>query len=188
MNTRNQMIGSKKTAPDGDYLRKSKSSLQRPGTAKMRPNNNMRKSYSRLQTAKPNSRPKRPSTAYMSTASTFNSTKSLKRRKVNKCDPVSRYQSMKNSWTNCKFLSQNKGTKEGRKLDLAGYNQWVKHTQNSQHKPVVKQVHRYINPLEAPTMNKRDELVYNLRAKLTNEDYVDGSMKYFHYTKPRVAQ
>ena len=160
--------------------------MQRPGTGKMRSTNNMRKSYSRPQTAKPSKGKKRPTTAFLSTASTFSSKKSLRTKKNKKSDPVSRYQSMKNSWTKSKFLSKNKGTKEGRKLDLAGYNSWIKYTHNSQHKPVVKQVHRYINPLDAPTMSKRDELRYHLRAKISNEDYVDRDMKMFHFSKPKV--
>lgn len=92
---------------------------------------------------------------------------------------------MKNSWSNCKFLSQHKGTKEGRKLDLAGYNQWAKAMQSSQHKPVLKQVHRFINPVDAPTSNKRDDLRFQIRAKISQEDYLDKNMKLFHYSKAK---
>jgi hypothetical protein len=52
---------------------------------------------------------------------------------------------MKNSWAKNKFLSKNKGTKQGRKLDLAGYNQWKKMVHASQPKPVTGLVQRYID-------------------------------------------
>lgn len=180
--TRNQKLSEKKSAPQPD-MQKPSTSLKRPGTAKMRGNTGVSATYSRPQTAKSTKTKKRPGTAFMSTASTFNSSKTLKTKKSKKSDPVSRYQSMQNSWNQSKFLSKNKGTKEGRKLDLAGYNQWAKVVQNSQVKPVVKQIHRYINPLEAPTTGKRDDLRFHLRAKMSQEDYVDDSMRYFHYTK-----
>ena len=102
-----------------------------------------------------------------------------------KSDPVSRYKSMRESWSSCRFLTQHKGTKEGRKLDLAGYNQWARAMQNSLHKPLLKQVHRFINSNEAPTTGKREDLRFWLRAKISHKDYMDKNMKPFYYGKLR---
>ena len=57
------------------------------------------------------------------------------KKKPKKSDPVARYQQMQNSWKTSKFLKQSSGTKQGRKLDLAGFNQWKKIVQDS-NKPV----------------------------------------------------
>ena len=62
---------------------------------------------------------KRPNSAYKST---YNKYGQFKPMKIKKSDPVSRYQSMQNSWKSSKFLRTHKGTKQGRKLDLAGFN------------------------------------------------------------------
>lgn len=159
--------------------------LKRPGTAKMRTTTGFGSTYSRPQTAKTRTATakKRPSTG-VSNAPTGSSTvkrTGLKAKMLKKSDPVSRYQSMQNSWTKNKFLSKNKGTKQGRKLDLCGFNQWARMVQNSQVKPVVKQIHKYINPNEPMASSKRDDMRFHLRAKMSQEDYVDKSMKFYHY-------
>jgi hypothetical protein len=154
--------------------------LKRPGTAKMRSSNGFRSTYSRPQTATTRKTTKRPSTA-MSTSSGFMKKTGLKAKMLKKSDPVSRYKAMQNSWAKNKFLSKHKGTKQGRKLDLAGFNQWANMVQNSQVKPVVKQIHKYINPNQPLASNKRDDMRFHLRAKMSNEDYVDKSMKFYHY-------
>lgn len=186
VNSRNKKIEEKRTAPEAFPSKQANVGLKRPGTAnKLRTSTGFKTAYTRPQTASSSKKQKRPSTAMMGTPSVFSSStkKSLKSKMIKKSDPVSRYQTMKNSWSKSKFLSQHKGTKQGRKLDLAGFNQWAKLVQNSQQKPVLKQVHRFINPNDTPTMNKRDELRFHLRAKISQEDYLDKDMKLFHYSK-----
>ena len=39
----------------------------------------------------------------------------------------------------------------------------------------------YINPNEPLASDKRDDLRFHLRAKMSQKDYVDDNMKYFHY-------
>ncbi len=127
-------------------------------TNTFRNTNGFRSTYSRPKTAKT----KRPGTKKIT--------------KYNKkSDPVARYQQMQNSW------SKHKLSKGGRKLDLAGFNRWAKMVQSTPKKAVVKQVHRYINPNEPLASNKRDDLRFHLRAKMSQKDYVDSNMKYFHY-------
>lgn len=106
VNTRNKKLSEKHTAPEVNAVKRETVGLQRPGTAGMKKSNMMRQSLTRPQTIKSTKTKKRPSTAFMSTASTFNSKKSLKMKKSKKCDPVSRHQSMQNSWTKNKFLSK----------------------------------------------------------------------------------
>lgn len=181
-NDRNKSLEDRALIPKG-VIEQQK--LQRPATAKMRSSVGFRNPYQRPQTAKPVQTKKRPTTAGLSTTSVFGSKKSLKTKMQKKSDPVSRYQSMQNSWSKNKFLKQHKGTKQGRKLDLAGFNQWARMVQSSQPKPVLKQVHKYINPNNPLASNKRDDLRFHLRAKMSQEDYVDKDMKYFHYTKAK---
>jgi hypothetical protein len=42
-------------------------------------------------------------------------------------------------------------------------------------------VHKYISAGKAPTDDRRDELRFQLRAKISQKDYVDRKMKAFHY-------
>ena len=181
INVRNKEVDPRAMMPSS--IQNNRGSLKRPGTAKMRTTNGFRSTYSRPQTAKMPKGKKRPSTG-LSSGSVFSSTKkNLKTKMKKKSDPVSRYQQMQNSWSKNKFLSQHKGTKQGRKLDLAGFNQWARMVQSLNQKPVVKQVHRYINPNNPLASNKRDDLRFHLRAKMSQEDYVDKDMKHFHYQK-----
>ena len=99
-------------------------------------------------------------------------------KKNRKTDPVARYQQMQNSWNSSKFLKKS-GTKQGRKLDLEGFNQWKKIVQDS-NKP-VKQSRKIYAKKKAPTEKRRDNLRFNLRAKMSQEDYCDRDLKYFHY-------
>ena len=85
---------------------------------------------------------------------------------------------MQNSWNSSKFLKKS-GTKQGRKLDLEGFNQWKKIVQDS-NKP-VKQSRKIYAKKKAPTEKRRDNLRFNLRAKMSQEDYCDRDLKYFHY-------
>lgn len=178
VNNKNDELKPKSVMPN--TIAAGSSTLKRPATAKMRTTNTIKNTYARPQTAKPKASKKRPSTG-LSTKSGFGTQKGLKTKMMKKSDPVSRYQAMQNSWTKNKFLSQHKGTKQGRKLDLCGFNQWARMVQSSNQKPVVKQIHRYINQNMPLASNKRDDLRFHLRAKMSQEDYVDATMKHFHY-------
>ena len=184
-NKENYNLGNVEQEYDGEVQEMAmfeKPALKRPGTAKMRSTNGFRNTYSRPGTAKRTSK-KRPGTGIGTPSMASTKKKGLKAKMMKKSDPVSRYQSMQNSWSKNKFLSKHKGTKQGRKLDLAGFNSWARMVQSSQQKPVVKQVHRYINPNQPLASNKRDDLRFYLRAKLSQEDYVDKNMKFFHYNQ-----
>lgn len=181
INNRNKDAEHRATMPNS--VQNNRGSLKRPGTAKMKTTNGFRNTYSRPQTAKMPKGKKRPATALNSNSVFASNKKNLKTKMKKKSDPVSRYQQMQNSWSKNKFLSQHKGTKQGRKLDLAGFNQWARMVQSLNQKPVVKQVHRYINPNMPLASNKRDDLRFHLRAKMSQEDYVDKDMKHFHYQK-----
>lgn len=177
VNVKNKAMQERAIMPNA--LPVGSATIKRPSTAKMRNTNGFRNTYVRPGTAKPKCK-KRPGTGLSST-SVYGNKKGLKAKMMKKSDPVSRYQSMQNSWAKNKFLSKHKGTKQGRKLDLAGFNQWAKIVQSSNQKPVVKQIHRYINPNNPLASNKRDDLRFHLRAKMSQEDYVDSTMKHFHY-------
>lgn len=157
---------------------------KRPQTAMIKPNIEVKVKHTRSKSAKPK-RSRRPSSMFLNSSATVSPKGCLKQKMIKNSDPVSRYKTMKDSWSNCKFLAQQKSVKEGRKLDLAGFNQWAKAMQNSSHKPVLKQVHRFINSNEAPTTNKRDDLRFLLRAKISQKDYMDRNMKLFYYGKLR---
>lgn len=80
---------------------------QRPATGKMRTTGNFNRTGFRPSTAKTSKKgKKRPSTGYYKSGSTFGSSKPLRTKMMKKSDPVSRYQSMKNSWSKNKFLSK----------------------------------------------------------------------------------
>ena len=102
------------------------------------------------------------------------------KKKSKKSDPVARYQSMQNSWKSSKFLRANKGTKQGRKLDLAGFNQWKRIVQ-THNKPTKKPQRKVRAPKHGPTEDRRDDMRFHLRAKLSQPDYCDRDLKYFHY-------
>jgi hypothetical protein len=45
------------------------------------------------------------------------------------------------------------------------------------------QVHKFITNAKAPTEDRRDDLRFQLRAKISQKDYVDKQMKVFHYNQ-----
>jgi len=183
VNSKNKIRGSHMEMEIPQHDEYQREAVKRPSTAKMRSSTGFRNTYSRPQTAKVSKPSRRPASG-MSKTSTFGSTKkNLKSKMKKKSDPVSRFQAMQNSWSKNKFLSKHKGTKQGRKLDLAGFNQWARMVQSTNHKPVVKQIHRYINPNVPLASNKRDDMRFHLRAKMSQQDYVDKDMKLFHYQK-----
>ena len=180
--SRNKKKVEKLTSKSSTY--KKAPVLKRPQTAIIKPKIEVKVKHARSKSAKPK-RTRRPSSAFLNSSATVSPKGCLKDRMIKNSDPVSRYRTMKESWTNCRFLAQQKGIKEGRKLDLAGFNQWAKAMQNSSHKPLLKQVHRFINSNEAPTTSKRDDLRFLLRAKISQKDYMDRNMKLFYYGKLR---
>lgn len=108
--------------------------------------------------------------------------KPVSKTQKKKSDPVSRYQNLSNEWRSNHFLKGN-SNKEGRKLDLDRFHKWTTlvqtHNQQAHHKK--GQVHKFIQPQKAPTEDRRDDLRFQLRAKISQKDYVNKEMKYFHY-------
>lgn len=74
--------------------------------------------------------------------------------------------------------------KQGRKLDLEKFNKWSKMVRAFNDQMTVKKVHRVAVPNpKAPTDDRRDDLRFQLRAKISQKDYVDKQMKAFHYNQ-----
>lgn len=109
---------------------------------------------------------------------------------MKKSDPVSRYQSLQHEWKKSKFL---KGGTQGRKLELDRFNKWRQLTDTANEKQAAKKgnVHRTLHKNQAmqerqpPVTHQshRDEMRFTLRSKIANQNYVDKSMKNFHYQK-----
>lgn len=50
------------------------------------------------------------------------------------------------------------------------------------------QVHKFLNTgAKAPTDDRRDDLRFQLRAKISQKDYVDKQMKAFHYNQEMIS-
>ena len=118
-----------------------------------------------------------------------------------KADPVARFQNMQNQWQRNSFLKSS-DNKQGRKLELDRFHKWssLVHAHNSQTTTYLTlfltylldfrkkgQVHKFIANGKAPTEDRRDDLRFQLRAKISQKDYVDKQMRAFHY-KQEIAQ
>ncbi len=92
-----------------------------------------------------------------------------KKKPGKKTDPVSRYQALQNEWSKSGFLNKNTGSKQGRKLELDRFHKWssIMHQHNSTMGHKKGQVHKYINQNHAPATDRRDDLRFNLRAKIS---------------------
>eukprot|EP00347_Sterkiella_histriomuscorum_P006515 403352473 len=129
---------------------------------------------------------KRPQTANAKSANSLAQFKSYSKVQK-KSDPVSRYQNMQNERKTIKFLKQD--NKQGRKLDLDRFHKWS--TLVHQHNTAVSQqkkgqVHKFISTNKAPIDDRRDDLRFQLRAKISQKNYVDNQMKAFHYNQEIV--
>ena len=102
--------------------------------------------------------------------------------KKKKSDPVSRYQNLRNEWSKSTFL-KTQGNKQGRKLDLAGFNQWKAVVHNPANYYRKQGGTKVFASARGPTENRRDDLRYNLRAKISRENYVDKELKTFYYKR-----
>ncbi|CDW87870.1 UNKNOWN [Stylonychia lemnae] len=171
-----------------------KISLKRPQTAVVKKNNLTQQTqqiFNDENTMDPNNmlkkaivpKFKRPQTASVKSAGNFAQFKANKNVKK-KTDPVSRYQSLQNEWKTNSFLKQS-NNKQGRKLDLDRFHKWssLVHAHNSISQQKKGQVHKFIPNNKGPTEDRRDDMRFQLRAKMSQKDYVDKQMKVFHYNQ-----
>lgn len=112
--------------------------------------------------------------------------------KPKKTDPVSRYQNLQNDWKKNNLI-KNGATKQGRKLELERFNKWSQACKAyNDHCTIkkgstVQQRQQNNQQVKAPTDNRRDDLRFQLRAKISQQDYVDRSLKNFHYKEEIVS-
>ena len=90
---------------------------------------------------------------------------------------------LKKEWKKNEFLKANRN-KQGRKLDLDRFHKWssLVHTHEEAGHAKKGQVHRFINPNKAPTDDRRDDMRFHLRAKMSQKNYVNKEMKNYHYS------
>lgn len=75
-------------------------------------------------------------------------------------------------------------------MNLDRFHKWsvIMDQHNKQGQCRKGQVHKYIQPpTKGPTENRRDDLRFNLRAKMSQKDYVDKDMRYFHFQKEKMS-
>ena len=130
---------------------------------------------------------KRPMTAKI-TNGVISNPPLLKKQTVmkKKTDPVSRYQSMQNQWQRNNFLKSS-DNKQGRKLELDRFHKWssVVHAQNE---PCKKKSQKQGPAVKGPTEDRRDDMRFQLRAKISQKDYLDKNMKVYHYNQEILSK
>lgn len=94
---------------------------------------------------------------------------------------------MQNQWKSNSFLKSS-DNKQGRKLELDRFHKWssLVHAHNQQ-TTVKKGQHKVVTNGKAPTEDRRDDMRFQLRAKISQKDYVDKQMRAFHYNQ-EIAQ
>ena len=101
-------------------------------------------------------------------------------KQAKKTDPVSRYQNINKSWKSSDFLKAN-NNKQGRKLELDRFHKWSQMVHHYNQPQKAKSSSKVSCVKQGPTENRRDELRFNLRAKISQKNYVDRELRDFHF-------
>jgi hypothetical protein len=96
-----------------------------------------------------------------------------------KNDPVQKHQALKQAWKKQPGIEG----KQGRKLELDGFNKWAKMTHKHNASTQSKKTQRVTTTPYGviPTENRRDDLRFELRAKISQPNYIDKDLKKFHF-------